>query len=549
MSAALKKPRVPPGVAACASGLLALVALGALAAHAAASGADCRRWRTCRATALSRLRARAPAAPDGARGRVRGAVRAGESARAGRAAHRPVASCACRPSAAARRRTRCSCSPAVPGRRRAASTPPPPAPSRRILRERDIVLVDQRGTGRSNPLDCPAEAQDPQESASPQVIAASTRACLASLAGRADVAWYTTSVAVEDLESVRAALGDPRIDLYGASYGTRVAQQYLRRYPQHTRALILDGVVPVGRAVGADTRARGGSGAARHPRALREGCALPRRVRRPCAGLPRRACRARGRALPVKLADPASGEPRSASSARRSSRACCAFPPMRANTPRSCRCMLHAAAARADYAPLAAQQLLFERAYAGELATGMHNSVVCAEDVPFFDEQQPRPRAAGGDLPRYAAARGPAERVPHLAARAGRCGSARPAHQRGAGAAAVRERRPGDPARLGCRKRCAPFPQASASFSQGFGHGQLTAPCVDRLMAQFLRARRRCRGSTPAARARPPDALLHLAQRAAAVIEALGLSKRFGAVAAVREVSLAARRRRASPGC
>src|SRR5207253_965368 len=50
--------------------------------------------------------------------------------------------------------------------------------------------------------------------------------------------------AVQDLERVRAALGVGRIDLYGTSYGTRVAQHYLRRFPQRVRALILDGVVP-----------------------------------------------------------------------------------------------------------------------------------------------------------------------------------------------------------------------------------------------------------------------------------------------------------------
>src|SRR5256885_4018761 len=60
----------------------------------------------------------------------------------------------------------------------------------------------------------------------------------------AEVGYYTTSLAVQDLERVRAALGVARIDLYGTSYGTRVAQHYLRRFPQRVRALILDGVVP-----------------------------------------------------------------------------------------------------------------------------------------------------------------------------------------------------------------------------------------------------------------------------------------------------------------
>jgi pimeloyl-ACP methyl ester carboxylesterase len=122
----------------------------------------------------------------------------------------------------------------------------------RILRERDIVLVDQRGTGGSNPLDC-AQPEDLLGRAGDKEIIAATRACLASLVPRAQVAEYTTSRAVQDLDQVRAALGYERINLYGASYGTRVAQHYLRHFPARTRSVILDGVVPVGQPVGAST--------------------------------------------------------------------------------------------------------------------------------------------------------------------------------------------------------------------------------------------------------------------------------------------------------
>src|SRR6185369_3833685 len=67
--------------------------------------------------------------------------------------------------------------------------------------------------------------------------------CRDELSKTSDLRQYTTSVAVKDLDAVRAALGYARINLYGQSYGTRVAQHYARRYPQSTRALILDGVV------------------------------------------------------------------------------------------------------------------------------------------------------------------------------------------------------------------------------------------------------------------------------------------------------------------
>ncbi|NIW23324.1 MAG: alpha/beta fold hydrolase, partial [Gammaproteobacteria bacterium] len=111
-----------------------------------------------------------------------------------------------------------------------------------IRRDRDIVLIDQRGTGNSAPLTCPQISAATVELADPEALPALMSACLAELNG--DPRLYTTSVAVRDLERVREALGVEQWNLYGISYGTRVAQHYLRRYPERTRALILDGVVP-----------------------------------------------------------------------------------------------------------------------------------------------------------------------------------------------------------------------------------------------------------------------------------------------------------------
>jgi pimeloyl-ACP methyl ester carboxylesterase len=113
-----------------------------------------------------------------------------------------------------------------------------------IRRERDIVLVDQRGTGRSAPLDCAAQRPDRHQAleTDPQPRA---KACAAELAARGtDVAQYTTAAWVADLDAVRAALGYPRINLWGGSYGSRAALEYLRRHPDRVRSMILDGVAP-----------------------------------------------------------------------------------------------------------------------------------------------------------------------------------------------------------------------------------------------------------------------------------------------------------------
>jgi pimeloyl-ACP methyl ester carboxylesterase len=81
-----------------------------------------------------------------------------------------------------------------------------------------------------------------------EVLQRSTRECLAKLPG--DPRFYTTSVAVRDLDDVRAMLGYRQINLYGISYGTRVVQHYLRRFPQQVRSAVLDGVVPVETVLG-----------------------------------------------------------------------------------------------------------------------------------------------------------------------------------------------------------------------------------------------------------------------------------------------------------
>jgi len=125
---------------------------------------------------------------------------------------------------------------------------------RDILRERHVVLVDQRGTGGSHPLECPASEDTDGgglvEVSDPAAARQLAERCLAGL--DADPRYYTTSDAVLDLEAVREAIGTAEINLVGISYGTRVALEYLRRHPQRTRSVVLDGVVPPELALGSE---------------------------------------------------------------------------------------------------------------------------------------------------------------------------------------------------------------------------------------------------------------------------------------------------------
>jgi pimeloyl-ACP methyl ester carboxylesterase len=146
--------------------------------------------------------------------------------------------------------------------------------------------------------------------------------------------------------------------------------------------------------------------------------------------------------------------------------------------------MLHAGA-RGDYAPLAGQFLMITRSVGEAIATGMHNSVVCAEDIPFLDPRSiDRARLAATYLGTsqldglttvcHVWPRGLTDADLHAPLKSDvpallLSGSADPVTPPAYAASAARE-----------------FPNGLSLVLTGFGHGQLTAPCVDRLMAQFI---------------------------------------------------------------
>ncbi|WP_119290240.1 alpha/beta fold hydrolase [Azohydromonas sediminis] len=114
-------------------------------------------------------------------------------------------------------------------------------------RRRDLVLVDQRGTGRSAPLAC---SRGPGELAGVDAQVAHLLACRDALAQRPELGGpdglrhFTTPRAAEDLDAVRRALGAGQVNLVAVSYGTRVALEVMRRFPQTVRRAVLDGVAP-----------------------------------------------------------------------------------------------------------------------------------------------------------------------------------------------------------------------------------------------------------------------------------------------------------------
>jgi len=110
--------------------------------------------------------------------------------------------------------------------------------------DRDILLVDQRGTGRSATLSCPLFSNEhPAASLRDVFPPAAVESCAHSLSAHADLTQYTYDRFASDLEQVRRALGYGPLNLFAGSYGTRAAQVYMRMYPQSVRTAFLESVV------------------------------------------------------------------------------------------------------------------------------------------------------------------------------------------------------------------------------------------------------------------------------------------------------------------
>jgi pimeloyl-ACP methyl ester carboxylesterase len=251
----------------------------------------------------------------------------------------------------------------------------------RANRNHDIVLVDQRGTGRSGPLVCsyPDDWNDTQDSI-PEIRRA-TAACLARYGER--VRFYTTSVAVGDLDRVRVALGYASIDIYGSSYGTRVGELYMRRHPKETHAVVLDGVTYPEQVIGPDTPLDGERAldliVARCASAPDCAAAYPN-LASELGGLRRKFGPEK---LPLVIADPTTGEPLPLEFNRSVFSASLRFLSYNAFEASLLPTLIHQAAmGRAG--PMAAETFMMARQIRDQLASGMQNSVVCSEDVPFF---------------------------------------------------------------------------------------------------------------------------------------------------------------------
>lgn len=355
----------------------------------------------------------------------------------------------------------------------------------RLQQRRDLVFVDQRGTGRSAPLKC----ADDDERAVLQPLAergdstrqlARLQACRTALQAlpHGDLRFYTTDIAMADIDAVRDKLGVARINAIGASYGTRAVLSYQRQFPQAVRRAVLDGVVPPDMRL-PDAAALDNQAA--HDALLRAcadeaACArrhpdLPARLPTLLASLPRT----------VDLPHPVSGRservPLDRAAVLGLVRAPLYSPALAAALPAAL-----AEAADGRWAPLAAlaQQLT---GGGGGIATGQHFSVVCAEDlgpgVPVaapsaapavFDGQAALYRSVCADWPRGVVAPGFYTLPPAAAPTWLLSGTLDPV----------------TPPRHGARVASALGARARHIVVPNVGHGVLAQACLREAVARFI---------------------------------------------------------------
>jgi pimeloyl-ACP methyl ester carboxylesterase len=253
---------------------------------------------------------------------------------------------------------------------------------RDLRARRHIILVDQRGTGGSHRLSCtPTEAEmQPGAMESPAAMRAFAARCRDALQGQADLRFYGTSEAVADLDRVRAAIGAEQVNLVGVSYGTRVGLEYLRRFPQRTRTLVIDGVVPPELYLGNDHAKNLEAALAKQFERCAKDATCRERFGEPGRTLQDLFARLREAPVQVTARDPVTGvESTRAFGAAELTTVVRLFsysPGMAAMLPLG---LAEAAAGRFD--TLLAQSRMVGEMMGETIALGMHFSVSCAEDA------------------------------------------------------------------------------------------------------------------------------------------------------------------------
>ncbi|GLQ49047.1 alpha/beta hydrolase [Dyella flava] len=260
-----------------------------------------------------------------------------------------------------------------------------------VRKHHDVVLLDQRGTGGSNPLSCKGAAADSDEnslSLDLGKVRKDVAACLDEVKQKADPRYYTTTIATQDLEDVRKALGSPQFDLVGVSYGTRMGQQYLIHYPGSVRSVVLDSAVPNQVILGEDMADNLDSALKNDFASCLAVVACKQRFGDSMQTLYQLRDALRANPHTVSFRDPQTYQtverPLSEFSLASVVRMFAYQPETAALLPLSIN-----AAAHGDVGPLLGQSKLLSSDLGGDMNSGMSMSVICSEDADLL---QPRPQ-------------------------------------------------------------------------------------------------------------------------------------------------------------
>jgi pimeloyl-ACP methyl ester carboxylesterase len=253
-----------------------------------------------------------------------------------------------------------------------------------VRRNRDILLVDQRGTGDSSRMDCPIDddALLFETEFTLEDTVEYMQECLEELPH--DPRYFTTSVAVTDLEAIRQALGYTQLNLYGVSYGSRVAQHFARRYPDSTRTVVIDGVVPPQIALGPEIATESQKAVDNILARCAEDAGCNERFPDIAATFDRVVAELRDGPVDVTVPHPNTGRMQEVSFGSGQFAGAVRLLVYNPNTIALLPLFIHEAG-QGNYMPLASQFMLTAISMRDALAIGMHNSVMCTEDVPFLD--------------------------------------------------------------------------------------------------------------------------------------------------------------------
>ncbi|MDH3903159.1 MAG: alpha/beta hydrolase [Xanthomonadales bacterium] len=254
----------------------------------------------------------------------------------------------------------------------------------KIRKSRDIVMIDQRGTGGSNKLECTSEVEeDLNKELDLELVRTETAKCLAELDG--DPRFYTTTIAMGDYNRVREAMGYEKINIMGVSYGTRSAQVYLRLFAETVRTMTLDSVVPMQLALGQE-----------HALMLDQSV---KKVFEDCANdevcnslYPLQAealnelfAQLRDEPQQITIINPVSGEEQEMRLTADTLGVAIRFLSYASETQAMIPLLVHEALTTGNLSRLATQAILTMTGLNEMLSKGMELSVMCSEDYPFFD--------------------------------------------------------------------------------------------------------------------------------------------------------------------